>query len=224
MLKTWILLHGALGASSQFDQLRSRFSEAYKVYTFDFYGHGGKPMLHEHFRIAHFARELREFIGSNGLHRPHVFGYSMGGYVAAVAEINNPGLLGSLVTLGTKWAWSPEIAEMEMRKLNPERIQEKVPQFAGFLADRHGVDNWANVVRNTAEMMQDLGFNPLPDGQLAGIRIPVKVLLGDSDNMVSRDESEQAASQIPGGQFHILKDTPHPFEQVKTDVLMAHLT
>ena len=42
-----------------------------------------------------------------GNHAPLCFGYSMGGYAALLLEAMSPGTLGGVVTLGTKFEWTP---------------------------------------------------------------------------------------------------------------------
>jgi pimeloyl-ACP methyl ester carboxylesterase len=51
----------------------------------------------------------------------------MGGYVALKTAVLHPGRIEAIVTLGTKFHWDPENASNEVRMLNPEKIEEKVP-------------------------------------------------------------------------------------------------
>ena len=45
--------------------------------------------------------------------RADIFGYSMGGYVALHAARRHPERIGSIMTLGTKFAWDTPTAEKE---------------------------------------------------------------------------------------------------------------
>ena len=76
-----IVLHGALGSSSQMQSLIQRLSDSFFVKTFDFSGHGTTPFVKD-FGINQFTQELDRFILAEGFGDAYIFGYSMGGYVA----------------------------------------------------------------------------------------------------------------------------------------------
>jgi len=116
--------------------------------------HGAKDFSNG-FGIAAFSKELHEFILKNKLEKTSVFGYSMGAYVALYLSSQHPEILGNIITLGTKFSWSPEIAEKEIKMLDPEIIKEKVPKFALSLEKRHS-DNWIILLNKTAEMILEL--------------------------------------------------------------------
>lgn len=211
-MKSIILLHGAIGAADQLQPLANLFSAGgLQVHVFSFSGHGKIP-FEKQFGIEQFSNELKAFILSNKIERPHVFGYSMGGYVALHLARTNPDLIGKIITLATKFAWTPETAQKELKMLNPEMIEEKVPKFALALKERHG-EGWKNVLSKTAEMMISLGENNLlNEAALAEIKSEVMVGVGDKDNMVSIDETERVYTKLVNGNFFVLPNTKHPIE------------
>jgi pimeloyl-ACP methyl ester carboxylesterase len=156
-LKTLVLLHGAFGSSAQLTSLKQALEkEGFAVYMLNFTGHGGKP-FRGHFDIQTFSDDILNFIYENGLGKVSIFGYSMGGYVALWLAHQHPELVEKIVTLGTKFDWSPESASHEVRKMDPEKILEKVPAFARILASRHSPNDWKELMRKTAAMMMQLG-------------------------------------------------------------------
>lgn len=222
-MKDLILLHGALGSAGLFSPLSEQLPD-FKVHLFNFSGHGKSPFSSQGFHIEAFADELEQFLGSEQLSQAEVFGYSMGGYVALYLESLQPSTFSKITTLGTKFDWQPETATREASRLDPEVILEKVPAFAATLEKRHG-RNWKDLVRATADMMLRLGQSPLlGQEQLSKIQIPVTVLLGDQDNMVSSEESEKAAQRLQNGHFHWLENTPHPLEKVNPVLLARQLS
>lgn len=137
-MKHIVLLHGAIGATDQLEPLANALAQKqFSVHRFSFSGHGNTP-FQEAFDIAQFAGELDQFIREHALEQPAVFGYSMGGYVALYLAKTKPQMLGTIMTLGTKFAWSPEIAAKEMKMLDADTILHKVPKFAEALKARHG--------------------------------------------------------------------------------------
>lgn len=213
-MKQIILLHGAIGASDQLSPLALELKNiGYESFTLDFSGHGEKAFTNG-FGIPAFSDELESFIESNKLKQPHVFGYSMGGFVALYLASKRQDLLGSIVTLGTKFEWSPEIAAKEIKMLDPVTISEKVPKFAEALEKRHG-EKWKLLLQKTAEMMLELGRNnALTENEFAKISNRVLIGLADNDTMVSRDETNFVAANIRNAKQFGLAETKHPIETV----------
>jgi len=214
-----ILLHGAIGASDQLNKVAEALQEKNcQTFSFNFSGHG-KASFAKEFGIRAFAEELKQFILRNSIVKPHVFGYSMGGYAALYLASKQKDLLGNIATLGTKFSWTPEIAAKEMKMLDPESIAEKVPKFAEALKNRHG-DQWWELLSRTAQMMKELGNdNALKAENFAAIENKVLIGIGDKDNMVTLDETVSVCRQIKNGSMFMLPDTKHPIENVSAELL-----
>lgn len=213
-MKSVILLHGALGSQEQMLPLANKLSDRYRVLAFDFSGHGMKASTGHEFSIVDMANELEAYINQNKIMEPIVFGYSMGGYVALYHALIHPGKIQKIITLATKFDWSPENAEKESGQLDVEMMKLKIPEFVNALKLKHGI-YWEDVVLKTARMMNALGQSkPLDDRNLKRINTETLILIGDKDKMVSLTESQNAAENLLNGTLNILKDTPHPFERV----------
>jgi pimeloyl-ACP methyl ester carboxylesterase len=220
-MKPLIFLHGAIGAEDQLQPLCSYFSQhGYATHSFSFSGHGKMPFK-ERFGIEQFSAELLEFIQKNKLEQPHVFGYSMGGYVALHLAKHYPELCGTIITLGTKFNWSPEIAEKEIKMLDPENILSKVPKFAQALELRHGPE-WKTLLKKTSEMMMGLGNkNVLTEIDFKNIPNKIVIGLADKDSMVSFDETLKVYQHLPNASMYVLPDSKHPIEAINLSVLSA---
>jgi esterase/lipase len=219
-MKTIILLHGAIGAKDQLEPLVVELKQqGYNVFTLSFSGHGQTP-FQTHFGIEQFALELEQFIKENNLQQPTVFGYSMGGYVVLYLAHQQPALLGNIITLGTKFEWSPSIAQKEVKMLDSKTIIEKVPKFAEALQKRHGED-WELLLQKTAEMMLSLGNkNALSLNDFTAIENKVLIGLADKDNMVSLEETTAVYKQLKNGAMYMLPSTKHPIESVNVKLLL----
>jgi pimeloyl-ACP methyl ester carboxylesterase len=214
-----ILMHGALGAGSQLTLLSSRLSENYDVRILEFDGHGFSRQEPDVLSLDHFSRQLSGFIDSAGLIRPHVFGYSLGGYVALYHAHHHPGILGRIITLGTKYDWTPKTVEEQFGFLDPEKIKNEIPQLQQTLIQLHG-DQWENLVIQTRRFVGMLGNNPAVDEKLCNrIQNQVLILRGEKDRMVGVNESASVAAWLPHGRFETLAETPHPIERVDMERL-----
>lgn len=223
-MKNLIILHGALGAKTQFEQLIAKLTPYFNVHTFDFDGHGLKSNTEGDFSIELFAQNLKAFLQENELHKPLVFGYSMGGYVALKLESLEARTFEKVVTLGTKFDWNPIGAEKEAGMLNAEKMEEKAPAFADYLKSLHGENEWKTVLQKTAKMMMELGKKPsLRPYDFHHIQIPVRLLRGSEDTMVTTAETKNVQELLANASYEEIQDWAHPINQVSPEELAQQL-
>jgi pimeloyl-ACP methyl ester carboxylesterase len=218
-MKNLLLLHGALGHSDIFEPFTKELSNYFTVYTPLFSGHGDLEIPENGITIEKYTQELKEFIEKKNLNDVYIFGHSMGGYVALCYALKNQKNLNSIMTLGTKFDWTEEQALKESKMLNPDVITEKVPQYAELLENQHG-KKWRNLLPSIAEMMISLGKNPPLKDNLTTITIPVQIMVGDKDTMVTIEESTEVYKSLPNAKLAILPDTKHPMDKVRPDLLL----
>lgn len=220
-----LLLHGALGSKTQLDPLKVALEASGRtVYSLNFSGHSGESFRKD-FGIETFADDVLRFMQAQGLKTADIFGYSMGGYVALWLAHQHPSSAGRIVTLGTKFDWTPESAEREVKKVDPQKIEEKIPAFARILQHRHIPNDWKELLHKTAAMMTALGHKPLLTLEIMEtITHDVTVLLGDQDDMADLMFSKKVAEALPHGKFASLEKTPHPIERVDVKFLHRVLT
>lgn len=210
-----LLLHGALGAQTQFEALIPLLDDTFEVHTLDFEGHGHSPLEHEAFKIEYFAESVLAYLDAQGIDRAHIFGYSMGGYVAMVLATRHPERVERIFTLATQYVWTPEVAEREVKFLDADKIAAKVPQFAQTLEQRHTAHGWRNVLRDTAKLLIGLGeTNLLTAEVIQSLPHKVRMGVGDHDNMIDLTQCIEVYRLLQHGELEVLPATPHPFEQV----------
>ncbi len=213
------MLHGAIGAAVQLQPLKRCLSDRFNVYSLDFAGHGGRPYDSD-FTIELFANDVLQFVQQQNLDRVNIFGYSMGGYVAMYLAKHHAGKVNKIVTLATKYHWDEVTAAKEIKMLDPEKMEQKIPAFAAILRERHQPNDWKDVLKRTAEMMNGLGNdNPLKMEDYAAITTPSLLLLGDRDKMVTLEETVAVYKALPNAMMGMLPGTQHPIEQVNANTL-----
>jgi pimeloyl-ACP methyl ester carboxylesterase len=225
-----LLLHGALGASSQFAPLIPLLEDDFELHTLDFEGHGGRDLAFGSseslptpgglFSMERFVRNVLDYLERQSITQTHIFGYSMGGYVACLLALRHPQIVSRIVTLGTKYIWTLEVAEREIGYLDVNKILDKVPRFAQTLAERHTALGWKTVVLHTAEMLKVLGrTGGLTPMIMANLQTPVRIMVGDRDNSVSIEESADLYRALPHGELEVLPGTRHELERVPVERL-----
>ena len=219
MKDTLILLHGALGSQKQFRELSVALNVYYNVHSLNFEGHGGNASSND-FSIELFTNNLIDYIQINEIESATIFGYSMGGYVALNAALELPETIKKIVTLGTKFDWSLASAEREVKMLNPDKIEEKIPRFAEKLKQEHLPEDWKEIMTKTAHMMLDMAKGAkLQDTDFLNIKQEVIIGLGSLDAMVTYDESKYVSERIPNSTLVTLEGVKHPIDQIETTQL-----
>ena len=222
-MQNLLLLHGAIGAADQLQPLADSLAEHYTIHTLNFSGHGGTDFTNN-FSIENFAQEVLTFLAENNFATISIFGYSMGGYVGAWLAKYHPEKIDQLMTLGTKWHWSPEVAQKEVKMLNADVISQKLPDFAAALQTRHQPNDWREVLSRTATMLLNMGNQPpLSVDDFPNLSQSIRVMLGDRDRMVTLAETVEVYQRLTKGSLAVLPQTPHPIEQVNVERLVYEI-
>ncbi len=212
MKKDLIILHGALGSSSQFENCVSYLEDSFNVILPDFPGHGMNEDISYPLTIDLCASYLQDQMKSYP--NAAIFGYSMGGYVALWALASKLIKPTSVMTLATKFEWSPAFAEKETMMMEVNNLRNIAPAFIDSLIRQHG-EKWNSLLDKTKDMMTSLGNHVLlTESKLAEIDIPICISVGFKDKMVSIEESLWAARHIPKAELEVFPKLQHPAERI----------
>jgi len=218
-----LLLHGALGSKEQFSALKQKLTPHLEVYDFNFSGHGNNTQS-TGFSIDQFIQDTLSFLSLHDFDQVNIFGYSMGGYVALKLAMQFPEKVLKIMTLGTKIDWNKASAEKEIKMLNPDIIEEKIPAFAENLRRVHLPNDWKMILGKTADMMTALGNgDAMKTEDFDKILNPVLICVGSEDKMVSVDESGSVTQRLPNGELKIIPGFKHPLEMNDMEVLSTIL-
>ena len=222
-MKHLLLLHGAIGAKDQLEKLTIELEKYFKVHAVNFSGHGGENFSND-FGIEAFTNDVLSYLDSNKINSVNIFGYSMGGYVALYMAKHFPERVNCVFTFATKFLWTTEIAQKEIKMLDPSLIEQKIPAFAKILEKRHQPNDWKLLLQKTSSMMLHMGDNnPLTPDDYKTILQPVLIGIGDSDNMVTMEETIAVYKNLPNSQMIVFPNTHHPIEKISINRLKNEL-
>jgi pimeloyl-ACP methyl ester carboxylesterase len=215
-----LVVHGALGSAEQMRPIAEALGELAPTRLVELPGHGDTALGVHEFSIRGFGGVLAAAAGAS---RPLVFGYSMGGYAALALEAERPGTFAGIVTLGTKFAWTPEAAAREVARLDASVIAAKVPRFAAMLEARHSRSGgWELNLSRTAALLTAIGRAPiLDDATLARLSLPVLFGVGERDDTVGADETARVAAAVTNGRSTVLTGAGHAIESVSVDAIVT---
>jgi pimeloyl-ACP methyl ester carboxylesterase len=203
-------------------------SERYRTIAVDLRGHGrtdnpsssGKPGSAE-MHIGQMADDLTGLLDALGYESSPVVGYSLGGCVALLAGLKQPGRIQSLVMHATKFFWDEKSINTMLANLDPEAAMKRSPRYTESLRKNHaavyGDDYWQTLLRTASAFIKTMPEEAPNIKQAAAAAFPVLVSVGDHDQLIPIEEAAALYRALPKGELMVLPATRHPFQTVRLD-------
>jgi len=217
-MRTLVFLHGALGCSSHWRSVTELLSGDFEIHCPDFPEHGNGKVHTGSYTLSDLTRFIEDYVSENELRDYILIGYSMGGYAALKFASGKPQHLKGLITIATKMNWSETIAENEIANINQEKLQPILLK----LQSEHG-SNWPALIGNTHSILRSIGKSPLSNEELCGIDVPLFVLRGERDKMVSAEECSMLSEIVSGSEYMELEGQGHLLERMDAVLLAEKL-
>jgi 3-oxoadipate enol-lactonase len=224
-----VMIHGAQGDQTMFNDLAQRFADNFRVLTFDQRGSGLSEKPHTAYSIAILADDTAALMDHVGFRAAHVIGVSMGGTIAQELVLRHPAKVRSLI-LGCTTPGGPKairiggsafaaaystqaisaeergraLAEAAFTKSYIEKHPEIIPTMIEARRQRP-LDPNALERRMKAVLGHD-AFDRLPQ-----ISCPTLVITGKDDALVAWQNSQLLAERIPNAQLVVLEPAGHCF-------------
>ncbi|MFI8883808.1 alpha/beta fold hydrolase [Streptomyces sp. NPDC053813] len=196
-----VLAHGRCGDSRTWTRIAELLAAEYRVYAFDFRGHGLSDWPGR-YSLELFRDDLHAFLEARNLWGATVIGHSMGAAAAYLLAEREPGLIGRLV------------------------LEEVPPPFPldppRGLAPRPGEElefDWPVVPSTDAQLNEpDPGWREL----LGAITAPTLVIGGGPTSQIAQESLVWLAGRIPDGRF-VTIDAGHLVHTERPDEFLAEL-
>jgi pimeloyl-ACP methyl ester carboxylesterase len=194
-----VLLHGAFGTIEGFAPLVTFLAKSRQVIAVELQGHGHTADIDSRpLSAVTMAGDVAALLARLKIPSADIYGYSMGGSVAAQLAIRHPALVRKLVIVGaalTKDGWQPGMADM-IRSLKPEML-EAAPFHEQYKRISPHPDKFRTLVKKVQNLDTIDGYK-LDD--IRKIKAPVLVLIGDADGPTV-EHGAQLLRLFGGGAF-----------------------
>jgi pimeloyl-ACP methyl ester carboxylesterase len=176
------------------------------------------------------AKDTIAFIHAMGFEKVHLFGFSLGGFVAQDITLKVPELVQKLVLTGTgpaggegiekvgKVSW-PLITKAILTFRDPKFYlfftstpngRKAAKEFLARIKERKLNRDKAPTLSAFLRQLKAIkAWGKQPPQNLGSIQIPVLIVNGDNDIMVPTSNSTDMAKRIPGSQLVIYEDAGH---------------
>ena len=221
-----VLMIQGLGASKHAWNLqRAALALRWRTIALDNRGSGRSSRPIAPFTLEDLADDALRVLDATGADDAHVVGASMGGVVAQILAVRNPGRVRSLVLACTscrQHPWREELlrewsATARGRGLldvgrgaaqwvmGPRSFRRAVPALGwlGPLAVLRPRDSFASQVDAI------LATDPSIADRLSEVTVPTLVVVGNQDILTPRGDSEELAERIPGAELVVISGAAH---------------
>jgi 3-oxoadipate enol-lactonase len=222
-----LFIHGLGYDRRGWGPLPSRLAEDFQVALFDNRGVGESDVPEGPYAVPQLAADALAVLDAAGIDRAHVFGVSLGGFIAQEIALAHPERVRKLV-LASTMTGGPNAYPMPARGLEAFGRFPTMEREAGLrlmvensLGD-HGVRERPELVEEIyayrleraptiagwqAQAYAGAAFDS--SERVAAISVPTLVLQGGADNVIDPRNAEALAAQIPGARFELIPDRGH---------------
>lgn len=222
---TVVFIHGFPFNKNMWKPQFEDIPEGIRVIALDIRGHGGTTSGHGFFNMDVFADDLIAFIEKMELSEVAVCGCSMGGYIALRAYEKNPSLFSALVLNDTHSFADDNAAKLKRFDAIQSVLSHGKRVFSiGFtskvFSKRSAVENLAavelikatirrNSERDICATLLALASRTDTGGVLKNIQVPVLIIRGEEDQLVSMDQVNVMLNEIPDVRYVEMADCGH---------------
>ena len=199
-----LLIHGGLGHADIWANQVIALSKDHKVIVADSRGHGRSTRNEQPYGYDLMASDYLALLDRLKIEKTALVGWSDGGIIGIDIAMNHPERLTKLFAQAanvTVDGVDPNVmnnatfgAYIERSGKDYARLSKTPDQYDAFVEQISHM--WASEPAWTKE-------------QLAAIKVPTAIVLGDHDEAITRAHTDYMASAIPGAKLIILKDASH---------------
>ncbi|MBK7977813.1 MAG: alpha/beta fold hydrolase [Deltaproteobacteria bacterium] len=220
-----VMIHGYSADKTVWLRFARHFTERYQVLIVDLPGHGETPFDPAlRYDTASQGERVLRAMDSLGIHRAHVVGNSMGGFVTARLALDHPDRVASATLVNAAGVTAPEPSDMDRMLAsgrNPFQIHSRgefadfyrmtmakppwVPRMAlDFMADRYMAER-----EQLARIFADFHGVDLLDARLDELHLPVLVVWGAQDRLLHVSTAERWVAGIANARKVIYPELGH---------------
>ncbi|QDZ11099.1 alpha/beta fold hydrolase [Devosia ginsengisoli] len=217
-----VMLHGGVNPSDMFGAPLAEMAKTHKVIAIHMRGHGFSTDSDAPWSYEQMADDVDALLGTLGIDKIDVMGWSLGGGVAYQLAIRHPERVGKLIAISMNVRNNGNFPEVEAAF---EAMPDMAAQIAQGVAQSplgalYPDADWETIFRKTGEMNQH-SYDWSAD--IAGITAPTLLIFSDADMMHpehiveiyklfgggTRDAGVDGALRPTSNQLAIIPDTTH---------------
>lgn len=223
---TVVFLHGIGGNRTNWWEQQAALAGEYRAVAWDARGYGDSDDYDGELAFPMFADDLLRLLDHLAAERAHLVGLSMGGRIVMDFYERHPARVASLVLCDTFPGYDASITAEQREKFIRSRKQPLVegkeprdiaPVVAPTLLGKHAtaaslqrlIDSMTILHKESYIKAIEAMTRYEPVAQLAAIRVPTLVIVGDEDTLTPPAIARDMAAAIPGARLVVIERAGH---------------
>lgn len=211
-----ILIHGLGSSSAAWRDCIDSLAKSYRVLALDLPGYGKSDKPNADYSVEYQAGVVKEFIDYQGTGKVTLAGNSLGGWIAALAALKNPGTIESLILVdsaGLRREGDPPVKPVPATKEEERQLLLAVFANQSLVTEKLINDQWeySKEVRPAvlAAMAAFKTRPPFLDDRLKDIKTPTLIIWGKQDKLIPVQTAGRFAKGIPGSRIVVIENAGH---------------
>ena len=215
--RTVLLVHGWCGSTRYWDRVVGSLSRELTTVAVDLRGFGRSPAPPGDYSFPTLEADILSVADDLGVERFAIVGHSLGGALALHVALSKPERVGGLVVVDSGAARGNQRIEQVAdrlleRGLTPTELAAAVRGWFHRLADEE-VRPFVGIASQASPVAMAEAARALLDrdmrGELAGLRVPSLIMLGEHDRSHPPEEARALRDAIPGAELHVFRAVGH---------------
>lgn len=194
------LLHGFTRSSQSWYPFLEDYTDNFQVFLVDLKGHGKSGSFTETISLQTVAKELDDLVNYLELESIRAIGYSYGAETLFQLALLHPGLVQSMIIIGSCGSWNAKNFPNLVEYLTYENI-ENLPWMGKEHTSEEQIRSILNEIKN---------YNvTIGNEELKTIQTKTLFVLGDRDDFTSYECVLNAREHLPNSYLWIIPNTGH---------------
>ena len=194
------LLHGFTHTLQSWYPFVSEYANDYEVYLVDLKGHGKSGPFKEKLSLKSAGEDFAALIRHLKIESINAIGYSYGGDVLFQLELLNPGLIKSIIVIGTCGSWNAKEFPDWVELLSYKNV-ENLPWMREQQLNKEQIKSILEQIPNYNVSLSDI--------EMKSIRTKTLFVIGDNDDGTSLECVESARKNLPDSYLWIVPNIGH---------------
>ncbi|MFW9849371.1 MAG: alpha/beta fold hydrolase [Candidatus Thorarchaeota archaeon] len=213
-----ILIHGLFVNSDCWRYQLSEFEKDYHILRFDLHGHGRSIKPGKRYTVRNYVTDMSRLLNYLEWYDAlTIIGHSLGGMVALVYALENPGSVNNLVIASSYCFVSNEAVTDVMGRVNSNPIEKFSMGIGKRGLNPYDEDTAKWIAKQVSDHISQkdamlataasAGFNICQN--LRGLEVPTLLIVGEKDIATPVWASEMLHEWLPNSTLVIVKDAAH---------------